>query len=257
MSNIAVFKPTKFMLAQSMRLEGMRVLDFGCGPGVISMLLAKRAREVVGVDHWEERIISARQQAIAQGIDNVRFEWLDARDFGAIQALGDFDVVVCWGVLHRVSDHVALLHLLARLAPVMCLEWHAPVFPFASQLRLGYFPRSKSLDHANLLGDASEKEQADSKFWCPSIGAVEEILAPASFTNKYIIGIGEHLRGTFFGTVRACLGALKRLISDKTLLKVPVARVYVTYTKEDARLEFDVFPEWAVEDLPDWIRNSK
>lgn len=256
MSNIAVFKPTKFMIAQNMRLEGLRVLDFGCGPGVISMLLANRAREVVGVDHWEERIVSARQQADAHGVDNVRFECLDARDVGAIQALGGFDVVVCWGVLHRVSDHVALLHLLASCAPVIFLEWHAPMFPFASKLRLGYFPRSKSLDHSNLLGDANEKEQGDSKFWCPSIGAVEEILASASFANSYIIGIGERLRGELYGMVRACLGALKRIVCNDSLSKVPVARVYVTYAKEDARLEFDDFSEWAVEDLPDWARHS-
>lgn len=249
-----VYKPTKFMLASSLKVDGLRVLDFGCGPGVLSALLSNRAREVVGVDHWPERIESARRLARNKNIKNIRFECLDARNVAAIQALGQFDVVICWGVLHRIADHVSLLHLLARLAPVICLEWHAPLFPFASKFRLGYFPRSSTLDKANLLGETNEKDQGDSKFWCPSIGAVQEILSQASFTELHLIGIGERLRGELFGTARACLGALKRIVCNSSLSKVPVARVYVTYTKEGAQFGIDDFAEWSTDYLPDWIK---
>lgn len=258
MSNIRVYKPTKFMLAQTMKADGMRILDFGCGPGVISMLLAQRASEVVGVDHWAERIESAKKLASAQNISNVRFECLDARNVDAIKALGRFDIVICWGVLHRITDQVSLLHLLGGLAPMLCLEWHAPLFPLSSTLRLGYFPRSLDLDRMNITANEDVKVQGDSKFWCPSIGSVEEVLRQISFTDTQLIGIGERLRGNLGGMLVAALGSLKRLISGKrSSALVPVARVYVVYSRDGCRVGFDRVKDWTTDKLPHWVLEQR
>lgn len=258
MSNLRVYKPTKFMLAQTMKVDGMRILDFGCGPGVISLLFAQRASEVVGVDHWAERIESAKRLASAQNISNVRFECLDARDVDAIKALGHFDIVICWGVLHRLTDHVSLLHLLGSLAPVLCLEWHAPLFPLSSTLRLGYFPRSRDLDRMNIAANDEVKVQGDSKFWCPSIGAVEEVLRQISFNETQLVGIGERLRGNLGGMLVAALGSVRRIFSGKSSpALVPVARVYVVYSRDRVRVGFDSFRSWTIEKLPKWVLEQR
>ena len=60
-----------------------RVLEFGCEWGMTTMLLAERAREVIGTDVSAECIARARQIH-----PDVRFEVLDAFDVRAALALG-------------------------------------------------------------------------------------------------------------------------------------------------------------------------
>jgi ubiquinone/menaquinone biosynthesis C-methylase UbiE len=58
---------------------GMRLLDAGCGPGSITIGLARAVAhgEVVGVDASAEAIDAARERASAEGCDNARFEVAD------------------------------------------------------------------------------------------------------------------------------------------------------------------------------------
>ncbi|HXI17623.1 MAG TPA: methyltransferase domain-containing protein [Chloroflexota bacterium] len=74
---------------------GMRLLDVGCGPGTITLGLAKAVRpaEVVGVDAVQTVLEDARQTASSKRVANVRFEQADAyklpfpdRSFGAVFA---------------------------------------------------------------------------------------------------------------------------------------------------------------------------
>ncbi len=55
---------------------GMSLLDCGCGPGSITLGLAKSVApgEVTGVDIGESQIEAARARAIEEGITNARFE---------------------------------------------------------------------------------------------------------------------------------------------------------------------------------------
>lgn len=54
-----------------------RVLDIGCGAGHYSILLARRAAEVIGFDIAPKMIDHARENAAAEGCANVAFEVLD------------------------------------------------------------------------------------------------------------------------------------------------------------------------------------
>ncbi|MFT4039235.1 MAG: class I SAM-dependent methyltransferase [Thermomicrobiales bacterium] len=56
---------------------GSRVLDVGCGPGIIGLAVAPFVAEVVGVDPDAGMLAAARQGAAARGIGNVR--WVQAR----------------------------------------------------------------------------------------------------------------------------------------------------------------------------------
>lgn len=54
---------------------GMSLLDLGCGPGSITVGLARAVApgEVIGIDHDSRHIEAARSLAAAQGVANVRF----------------------------------------------------------------------------------------------------------------------------------------------------------------------------------------
>jgi SAM-dependent methyltransferase len=56
-----------------MPVDRERALDFGCGVGRLTIPLAKRFREVVGVDISSSMLVEARRNAIEAGQSNIRF----------------------------------------------------------------------------------------------------------------------------------------------------------------------------------------
>lgn len=71
-----------------------RVLDLFCGMGNFSLPLARRCREVVGVEDYAPAIVQAQQNAVANGIGNARF--LARPAAGALRELSvtPFDLVL-------------------------------------------------------------------------------------------------------------------------------------------------------------------
>ena len=94
---------------------GLRVLDFGCGPGTISVGLAKAVApgELHGVDMEESQIELARSVAKAGGQENAIFHVGDvtALDFED----GYFDVAHCHNVLMHVPGTAATLAEVKRV----------------------------------------------------------------------------------------------------------------------------------------------
>ena len=111
------------------RFAGRSVLDVGAFDGFYSFLAeARGARRVVAVDN-EQYVdwVSARFGVTLEGGvgfraiawllgSRVQYRRMDALD---VRELGQrFDVVLCFGILHRVTDPIALLRALADvLAP--------------------------------------------------------------------------------------------------------------------------------------------
>lgn len=95
--------------------SGSRVLDVGCGPGTITVDIARRVGtgHVVGVDNVGEVVAMARTAAEGAGIANARFAVGDAYhlDF----ADGSFDVVHAHQVLQHLSDPVRALVEMGRV----------------------------------------------------------------------------------------------------------------------------------------------
>ena len=60
---------------------GMDILDCGCGPGSITVGLAKAAKpgSVTGVDLEESQLVRGRDTASNLGLTNVKFENADVR----------------------------------------------------------------------------------------------------------------------------------------------------------------------------------
>jgi|TARA_B110000902_G_scaffold78423_1_gene93338 2-polyprenyl-6-hydroxyphenyl methylase/3-demethylubiquinone-9 3-methyltransferase len=81
-------------------LKGLRILDIGCGAGLLAERMAKQGATVIGIDVAAKNIGIARQHAQAQGLV------IDYR-CGAVEALkdvDDFDVVLNMEVIEHVSD---------------------------------------------------------------------------------------------------------------------------------------------------------
>ena len=97
---------------------GQRLLDVGCGPGTLTVDLARRVGpggEVIGVDLSEAVVAEAAGHAAAEGAANVSFR---AGDFRALRDLagGSFDVVHAHQVLQHLQDPVGALAAMGRLA---------------------------------------------------------------------------------------------------------------------------------------------
>jgi tRNA (mo5U34)-methyltransferase len=106
------------------RFAGRSVLDIGTFDGFYSFLAeARKARRVVAVDNeqyveWVRARFgvtlsgSAGFRAIADLLGSrVEYHRMDALD---VRELGErFDVVLCFGILHRVTDPISLLRTLA------------------------------------------------------------------------------------------------------------------------------------------------
>ena len=94
---------------------GMRLLDVGCGPGTITVDLARiigGEGEVVGIDTSADVIELAREQA-GTGAGTLRFEVADVMRLDVPD--GTFDVVHAHQVLQHLPDPVGALREMRRL----------------------------------------------------------------------------------------------------------------------------------------------
>jgi ubiquinone/menaquinone biosynthesis C-methylase UbiE len=92
---------------------GRRVLDAGCGSGYGADVLAREAREVLGIDNSDEAIAYARAH---YGAANMRFERASCLEIPAPD--GSFDLVVAFEIIEHLSDWRRFLREVRRvLAP--------------------------------------------------------------------------------------------------------------------------------------------
>jgi len=98
-------------------VDGMRLLDVGCGPGTLTVDLARHVRptgEVVGVDLSAAVIEEAAAHASAEKASNVSFRAGDFRGLDLPE--GSFEVVHAHQVLQHLRDPVGALAAMGRLA---------------------------------------------------------------------------------------------------------------------------------------------
>ncbi|MCC7371079.1 MAG: methyltransferase domain-containing protein [Chloroflexi bacterium] len=97
-------------------LSGLRVLEVGCGTGVITRDLARRVGahgSVVGSDPSHGMIAVARELAVADGLPELRFEVQDATALPYADAA--FDLVCVITVLSHVPARERLLREVVRV----------------------------------------------------------------------------------------------------------------------------------------------
>ncbi|MEQ4304087.1 class I SAM-dependent methyltransferase [Plantactinospora sp. B6F1] len=89
-------------LAAELQLDGSgRLLDVGCGPGSLTLLLARLFSTAVGIDADRDMVRRAERAARETGVDNVRWQRLRAEELPA--GLGAFRVVTFAQSFHWVD----------------------------------------------------------------------------------------------------------------------------------------------------------
>jgi 2-polyprenyl-6-hydroxyphenyl methylase/3-demethylubiquinone-9 3-methyltransferase len=94
-------------------LAGKRVLDVGCGGGLLAEGMARRGAAVTGIDLAAGALAVARLHALESGTD-VRYRQEAVEAFAAANP-ASFDLVTCLEMLEHVPDPAAVVTALARL----------------------------------------------------------------------------------------------------------------------------------------------
>lgn len=193
--NSSIDRPAHRRIVEAMDVEGMRVLDLGCGSGEWSVLLAAKASEVVGLDHRANAVASASESASRRGAGNCRFVRADFRDEDLHAALGSFDAVTAFGVLHRVPDVFSFFDFAAKFAPRIVVEWRAPIFPMMQRFAIAAHSEKEFIDGSN-LGPRAKGSDIESYgsygFWDVSTRAAQVIAARAGFVRSALWGFARY-----------------------------------------------------------------
>ncbi len=94
-------------------LRGTRIVDVGCGGGILSEALARGGADVLGIDLSQPVLDIAGLHALDAGVQ-VRYRAIAAEDL-AQESPGAFDLVTCMEMLEHVPDPAATLEALGRL----------------------------------------------------------------------------------------------------------------------------------------------
>lgn len=95
-------------------LRGKRVLDVGCGGGILSESMAGRGAEVTGIDLGEKALKVAQLHKLETG-SNVDYRLISIEALAEAQP-ESFDVVTCMEMLEHVPDPAAVVRACATLA---------------------------------------------------------------------------------------------------------------------------------------------
>ncbi|MGE0056682.1 MAG: class I SAM-dependent methyltransferase [Dehalococcoidia bacterium] len=91
----------------------MRVLDLGCGPGIVSEPLAQDVGQLVGLDLTPEMLKRAAKRCTDAGRENAAFVLGNSKRLPFADA--SFDVVVTRSAIHHFDDPTTVLAEVARI----------------------------------------------------------------------------------------------------------------------------------------------
>ncbi|MCL6417000.1 bifunctional 2-polyprenyl-6-hydroxyphenol methylase/3-demethylubiquinol 3-O-methyltransferase UbiG [Aestuariirhabdus sp. Z084] len=89
------------------QLAGKRVIDVGCGGGILSESMAQRGADVTGIDMGEAPLAVARLHSLESGV-KVDYQQCTVEEMAALQP-SSFDVVTCLEMLEHVPDPASVI----------------------------------------------------------------------------------------------------------------------------------------------------
>ncbi|CAK9885427.1 MAG: Ubiquinone biosynthesis O-methyltransferase [Candidatus Erwinia impunctatus] len=102
-----------YIARHSQGLFGKKVLDVGCGGGILAESMAKEGASVTGLDMGAEPLQVARLHALESGV-TLDYVQQTVEDHAAEHA-GKYDVVTCMEMLEHVPDPASVVSACARL----------------------------------------------------------------------------------------------------------------------------------------------
>lgn len=95
------------------KLAGKKVIDVGCGGGILAESMALRGAQVTGIDMGETPLSVAQLHALESQAE-VEYRQIRAEDM-ASEAEESFDVVTCMEMLEHVPDPASVIAACAQL----------------------------------------------------------------------------------------------------------------------------------------------
>lgn len=103
----------QYILQQTGPIAGKKILDIGCGGGILTESLAQQGAIVTGIDAAPTLIQAAKQHQTAQGLV-IDYQVCLAEDY-AQQKPQAFDTISCMEMLEHVPDPLSILKACACL----------------------------------------------------------------------------------------------------------------------------------------------
>jgi 2-polyprenyl-6-hydroxyphenyl methylase/3-demethylubiquinone-9 3-methyltransferase len=100
-------------LNERAHLAGKRVLDVGCGGGILAESMAVKGATVVGIDMGEAPLSVARLHLLESGLE-VDYRQTTVEELAETEPAG-FDVVTCMEMLEHVPDPASVIQACSRL----------------------------------------------------------------------------------------------------------------------------------------------
>ncbi len=95
-------------------IKGKKLIDVGCGGGILSESMALRGANVLGIDMGAAPLSVAELHALESGVDNVKYQKITVEKIAEEQT-GKYDVVTCMEMLEHVPDPESIIKACAKL----------------------------------------------------------------------------------------------------------------------------------------------
>ncbi|MFT7108790.1 MAG: 2-polyprenyl-6-hydroxyphenyl methylase/3-demethylubiquinone-9 3-methyltransferase [Psychrobacter glaciei] len=98
---------------EQVQLAGKKVLDVGCGGGILSEAMTQRGAQVTAIDMGQANITTAKLHALESGL-TIDYQVIPVEEL-AEQQPESFDVVTCLEMLEHVPDPVSIVNACYKL----------------------------------------------------------------------------------------------------------------------------------------------
>ncbi|MCL2171464.1 MAG: class I SAM-dependent methyltransferase [Defluviitaleaceae bacterium] len=191
------YQLNKYIQAEIGDLAGKKVIHLQCNTGADTIMLAKMAKSVIGVDLVPDNILYAKQLACDMGMTNVDFIESDIMELMEKHS-EKYDVVfVSEGAIGWLPDLIkwgqTVKHLLKEDGYFYIFESHPIVLMFdegklsegITEIKYPYFKKTPDIDNT-IGGYASEvKHGVEAYFWMYKISDVLNSLISAGLYIKF------------------------------------------------------------------------
>jgi 2-polyprenyl-6-hydroxyphenyl methylase/3-demethylubiquinone-9 3-methyltransferase len=100
-------------IQEHVSISGKKVLDVGCGGGILAESMAVAGAQAKGIDLSEKALKVADLHSLESGVQ-VKYEYISAEDLAKKEA-GQYDVATCMEMLEHVPDPLSIIKSCAAL----------------------------------------------------------------------------------------------------------------------------------------------